>query len=475
MKLENLIALFVLSLASLLPSTSHAEPQELRLERIIHAATTYHPLIKASEADTEAAAGELLAAQGNFDLLAQAEMTQYASGAYDGTYYDTKIIKPLEFLGSTLIGGYREGSGQFPSYDDYYITDRDGEIRAGIEIPLLRNRATDKRRTQIAKSLYGNDIAKLSLDLRRLELARLAAFTYWEWVAARDKHRIYGKLLTVAQQRDTQLRKRDEAGDIARMDRVDNERQLLQRETQLLQAMRAIKKAEYDLSLFFRDTSGQMLSLEPYIPPTNHHELIIPQLTATPDSVIEGAYLLRPDLARIEGQLRQQELDKVQAENELLPKLDLKNYVSQEYGTAASKKDDVEYRVGLALEVPLQTRAQRGRINVHTAKINELTAQKTALRDKIKTDMLDALNALEIAKKRCLIARREHKIALELEEGERVKFSHGDSNLIFVNLREQTTADAAVREVDTILDFNRALAQYYAVRGVIPSEKQGAL
>ena len=49
------------------------------------------------------------------------------------------------------------------------------------------------------------------------------------------------------------------------------------------------------------------------------------------------------------------------------------------------------------------------------------------------------------------------------EQAERQRFDMGDSTMLFVNIREQGTFDAAIREVDALLDHHKALALYRAV------------
>jgi len=57
------------------------------------------------------------------------------------------------------------------------------------------------------------------------------------------------------------------------------------------------------------------------------------------------------------------------------------------------------------------------------------------------------------------------ELARELERGERKKFEAGDSTLFMVNLREQATADAAVRVVDGTADAYKAWLSYLAALG----------
>ncbi len=438
--------------------------ETLALEDVVGAAVQFHPLITAAIEERVGADGERLAAQGSFDRLIRGDFVDYATGGYSGTYYNMQAEQPFEFLGSKLVGGYRQSSGTFPIYDDYNNTNQEGEVRAGLEVPLLRDRDIDKRRALIQKSTVQQEVAGLSLNLRRIDLARAAGLAYWEWVAAHRKNRVFEKLLRVAKDRDAQLTRRASAGDIARFDQTDNERQVLQRESQLLSGQRALQKSEFELSFFYRDVDGKPRLVTSAHPPKLIPLLFPPGMNQVDDRVGE-AFLGRPELQRLTGLIQQQEVELALAENDLLPKLDLQSYVARDLGAGSSNRDETELKIGMMLEVPLQTRNQQGRIDQYSAKARELNAQAEALRDRIRVEVQDALNAIEISRERVDVARRELTLAEQLEEGERTKFQQGDSNLIFINLREQTTADAAIREIDTVLDFKRALVSYRAALG----------
>jgi hypothetical protein len=54
-----------------------------------------------------------------------------------------------------------------------------------------------------------------------------------------------------------------------------------------------------------------------------------------------------------------------------------------------------------------------------------------------------------------------------MEQAERTRLELGESTLLFVNLREQTAAEAAVREVDALGDYHKAVASLRAA-AVLP-------
>jgi outer membrane protein TolC len=59
------------------------------------------------------------------------------------------------------------------------------------------------------------------------------------------------------------------------------------------------------------------------------------------------------------------------------------------------------------------------------------------MRDRIGAEVRDIHSALRAAIARIDIAVSETELARTLEQGERDRFEHGDSNILFVNLREQ--------------------------------------
>ncbi|MBL8911575.1 MAG: TolC family protein, partial [Archangium sp.] len=103
-------------------------------------------------------------------------------------------------------------------------------------------------------------------------------------------------------------------------------------------------------------------------------------------------------------------------------------------------------------------RAPLGRIQSARALVARLDHQLRLARDRVKIEVGDAESALSAATQRVVLARQEVEVALELERGERKRFELGDSSLLFVNLREQTTAEARLREIDALLDVHRAVA-----------------
>jgi cobalt-zinc-cadmium efflux system outer membrane protein len=463
--------LSALLVSNLSPYTAVAEGKKLarvaeghgtlQLDQVLNATLAHHPSLQGELQERVAADADLLSARGAFDPSLKGDGFNYAAGGYSGTYGSAFVEQPLELYGSRVMGGYRIGNGTFPVYDDWYQTNSSGEAFVGVEVPLLRDGPTDRRRAQIGRSEAGIKIADAMVEQRRVELARAAALTYWDWTAARNKLSVYKKLLEVANERDRQIAQRVSKGDLPEFDRTDNQRAVLQRQQQLLSAERSVRSAEFMLALFFRDSSGQPRDVSgwqalPRIP--------IPLFVreASLDVPLKEALDSRPEFKSIAGQREQNHIELRLARNQILPRLDLRVFSSRDYGEGEEKRQDTELKGGLRVEVPLRTRTQEGRLDFFEAKQRKLDFTETFLKERIRADVQDALNAVEIARQRVEVAAQEVGAARDLAKGEAKRFELGDSNLIFVNLREQNSADAEVREIEALQDYQKAFVSFEA-------------
>lgn len=439
----------------------HAAPSILELDQVLDATMTHHPSLRGEMQERLAADADLLSARGAFDPMIKGEGLSYATGGYSGNYGGAYVEQPLELSGSRLFGGYRLGDGTFPTYDNIYETNSGGEAQFGVEVPLVRDGQVDRRRVNIGRSEAEQKIADARIEQRRIDLARAAALTYWDWTAARNKLEVFRRLLAVANERDKQIAERVKKGDLPEFDRVDNQRAVLQRQQQLLSAERQVRNSEFNLALFYRDDASQPRDISGFksLPRIPVPLFLIESDPAVP---LQEALSARPEFKSISGQREQNDLELRLARNQILPRLDLKVFAARDYGNGDARREDTELKGGLRIEIPLRTRTQEGRLDFFEAKQRKLEFTETFLKERIRADVQDVLNAVEIARKKVEVATLEVKASRELAEGELKRFNFGDSNLIFVNLREQNAADAEAREIEALQDYQKAFVAFEA-------------
>lgn len=451
--------------------SAHGAP--LSLEQIMSSIDSHYPLVMAALQDVEKSKGELKAAKGGFDTLLKSTYQVTPSGEYTNRYFDAVLEQPTTMWGARIFSGYRSGSGSFGPYDESLLTSRRGEWRAGLGLPLLRGGFTDERRVKVEVGEKRVEGSQAQFDLQRLEARRLASHRFYDWLASGEKLRIARMLLQLAIKRDQMMAHRVQKGDAAKIEQTDNQRSLLQREASQIAAERALEKAALELSLFYRDSSG--LPTVPSVDQLPSEGLTIPkqeemgsiekqlQQEVTEESNHWKDILERhPEVLRLKAQLAQNEVERQLSKNSILPKLDAELVASQDIDAGESRKGNPEYKAALKLEFPLLLRSGRGKFDVASAQVIKLNRQLDLARDRLLIALKDSLQAMRAARSRIRLTREEVDLSLKVEEAERVKFRQGDSNILTVNLRENSTADARIRAVDALADYYRARADFEA-------------
>lgn len=450
------------ALIALLFSRLALGAQPLQLNEVIGSVRNLYPLVIGATSDVEAARGEVTASEGAFDLNWKNRVSS-TSGYYENYRLDSMIEKPLGPWGASLFTGYRLGRGLFAVYDEKALTAASGEARVGFEISLWRNRPIDRRRTNLEKSKLALSAAEASAVQARVEAVRSASQRYWDWVAAGKRVSIFRALLAIAEARDEGLRERVRHGDVPEFERKDNERTILQRRAQLVTAERGVQQAAIELSLFLRDSAGNPREpKESELPDSITREGIRADWDLNHDTSL--ALQQRPELVRLGASREQSELESAWADNQLAPRLDLQVAASRDLDNSSFSRAGTELEAAVVLEIPLERRLALGRGQNARATRDRIEALERMLRDKIAAEVRDTHSALRAAVAKIEIAFSETELARKLEQGERERFEHGDSNILFVNLREQATADASTREVEALADYHKGVAQ---LRGVL--------
>lgn len=442
----------VLAMAAAPRAATAQEP--LTPQDVLRAVDRALPLIEQARRDVDAAAGDLVSARGAFDLSLSASGRRL-DGEYDNTRLSTMLEQPLTTWGATAYGGYRAGRGTFADYDGKADTTGGGEVLAGLEVPLLRGRAIDARRAGTASAELGVERATRQLDAVRLGHFTAALSSYWDWVAAGRQLAVARALLTLAEVRDTQLADAVALGQIAAIERTDNQRAIFQRRSALASAQRLFEQAAIDLSLYYRGPDGAPLrpSLD-RLPP-------LPATSAgvAPDESAEvaGALSRRPEVQARRLARDRQRVELRLAENTQLPTLDFFSEVGRE--RRESSKGGASFELGLTFSLPVQRRKAIGQTLKAQASLARADLDLRWAEDQVRADVQDALSAVRAAAAIREAVADEVAVARELERLERDKFDLGDSTQFLVNLRELAAADAAVRDIRAHTDYEKALAR----------------
>ncbi len=442
------------------PASQAAQP--LTRTELLGAVERALPLLERARQDVAIAEGELREARGAFDLSFKASATT-VRGFYDSERVSGRLEQPLATLGITTYGGYRLGRGVFAPYDGKSGTLSEGEFSGGLNLPLLRNRATDARRAAQQVTELGVEVASRGLDKARLSYFKQALSEYWDWVGAGQQTRVARDLLALAEARDQQLADAIALGQIPPVERTDNRRAILQRRSALFLAERQLQMKAIDLSLFLRAIDGS---------PERPGEQRLPELPGPsgqtePDEVesIRRALERRPELMALRLKRQQQEAELRLAENTVLPTLDLFSELSRDVGSGPASRAGEGFEAGVIFQVPFQRRKATGKVLQVRGKLATVDQDLRWAEDEIRAEVQDAISALRAARVVLDVVTEELTVARELESLERDRFTLGDSTQFLVNLREVATADAALREVRARADQQKALVAVEAATG----------
>lgn len=439
-------------------------PGTLQLEDVIASVYRAYPLLDAALRQRDIAAGNQLAAAGAFDVKITAGAEDQPLGFYETYRHNIKISQPL-YSGGEAFGMYRVGRGDFEPWYLNRQTNAGGEFKAGVSVPLSRNRSIDERRAAVWNTTYGRQLVEFEIQAELIDFVLQSSYAYWDWVAAGAKHQIAESLLDLARERNAGIERQVELGDKEPPVLQDNRRLIVSREAKLIEAGRKVQQTAVKLSLYYRAGDGR-----PEIPgPGQIPEFPAPEpvFEASIDGDIEVALDRRPELRVLNLMHRQLEVDYAQAHNEFRPAVDAILTGSQDVGAPTSfkqYKSPFELEAGLVIDLAVQRRKARGKMGAVQGKLAQLNAKRRITQDKIATEVQATYAALVAARERVVRARESVVLADQMAVIERRKFEVGEgtSDLFTVNLREQQAAEAAEVLVDTLLEAFRAQADYRA-------------
>lgn len=443
------------------PSAGPTQP--IGLEQVVAAIYQSYPLLQIAQRERNIAYGDNVTAQGEFDLKLKAETANTPEGFYETYRHGVGFDQPL-YGGGSVFGGYRVGRGSFEPWYLERQTNDGGELKLGLSVPLWQNRAIDERRAQLWRTAYGRDLVEPEIRTQLLLFIRDGSIAYWEWVGAGQQFHYAEQLLNLAQDRDSQLRRQVREGFRPESDLTDNERLIVSRRVKRLDTLRKLQTTAAKLSLYLRLPDGT-----PFVPPSDllpgtfpEPQPINPQLL---EQDIAFAQSRRPELQALDVVRQMLNVDLSQAQNLLQPELDAVVSNSKDLGGPTSSKRDkspYELEAGVYFSVPLQRRKALGKIAAIEGKLAQVSAKRQFAADKVSVEVRAAVIALDTAYQAIGQAREAVRLNEEMQQFELIRLEQGASDFLRLNLREQATFDARVAEVDALLRYFEAQAEYRA-------------
>ena len=447
-------------------ATPAAQPvtdvRQLSLEQVIDSVYRSYPMLQSALLSRNIAAGQQTGAWGAFDTKLKGASENGPVGFYETYRLSVGVVKPT-YWGGEVFGGYRIGRGDMQPWYQERVTDDGGEFKAGVQVPLARNRSIDDRRAELWKAGLERQLAEPDIQAQLIDFVRGGSYAWWDWVAAGEYHRIATRILTLAEDRTARVRSQVEAGFTDPPELTDNLRMVSIRQAKVADTRRKLQQTAAKLSIYLRDGEGRpLVPGEAQLPG-------FPQLSDQPVQELsaggEAALARRPELKLLDLLRRQVQIDYSNASNQLQPELNAVLWGSQDVGAAASSKgdkSDLEAEASLLLDVPVERRKARGKMTETQAKMSQLTAKRRLTADKITVDVQMAHAAIVSALEQVQETGEALRLAEDLAERERQNEEAGLSDMLKVALREQYAVESAEKNVDALQLYFHSLADFRA-------------
>ncbi len=431
---------------------------KLALEEVLKQTRTQAPKILMSLEKVISSQEKVKAARGNFDASIEGEYYNRREGYYPGKHYGAKVVKPLQFLGAKVYGGWRRSEGNFPAYEGERLTLDEGEVIAGLSFNLLRNFNIDKKRLKLGLSQLKLQESQWKNKETFMKLQKEASIAYWAWVAAGHMLKVAEDLLSLSVNRQDAFEKRIKKGDLAALYSVENRQYIVKRRSKVQKALADFQMAALYLSLYWRDNKGMpIVATLDQVPNLEDMELSsLRNKDLRIKDLINASFSLRSLGTQIEMANQSQEF----FDSRYLPDVKVKYEVLEDRGVGSKTLQGMDHKIVVGIEIPLEYNLIKGEARANQAKRRILKHEMRLLEDNLKVKVNQLRAKLDASIKIIKNAREEVSLGRQLEAGEKQKFRSGASDFFVVNLREQNTFDARLRQIEALFTYQETIAKY---------------
>ena len=437
------------------PSSQEPPRSVLTLNKVLAQVEQGHPLLQGTQTQKIVASGKLLKALGAFEpkLVNDWELERLA-GNTDTTSvgFNDTFVEFRHPWGVQGFAGFRAGMGNVKIAD--LAIDSSNQPLLGIVFPLLRGLVTNPAHAELKKSELATKQAQLEIQQTRQDLYRGAAMQYWNWVAAHQFVALQNKAVTVAVTRSRQLSRQAKTGARAEFDVIEANQEVQRRRAGLIKARRTLEREQLKLALFLWE-GGNPVVVRQFKPPDL--SLMQQRQISQREQDKKQAISVRPEIQLVHLEAKLNHIDLEVANNNFLPNLTAEAQPTRKPGEFVL---GLGYRFGVQMSLPFLQRHARGdRLQIE-GKAQRLRFMQQYRIQQVSLDVDNARSAVARARERIQVSLHAFDLAQALEKGERTRFRHGATSLVFVNLRERNVIQAAEEWIAALADYQKALAFY---------------
>lgn len=420
-----------------------------------------HPIVRQAKLLNELAKQELRIARGGFDPKLQAD---YQQKQFGGTEYYSLFgskLKVPTWLGE-IQGGYDRALGTYVNPENrIFPSETAGLTSIGINLPLGKGFIIDERRNTLKQARYFQDIADADKVKTINKILLSAAKDYWEWYFAFRRYNLIDYGVKLAQDRLNAVKVRVKMGELAAIDSIQALIIYQERQIDLRQAEVELINTKIIVSNYMWGTNETPLELADGVNPENfgYIQRFVDQKGL--EEMLEFAKENHPEIRKLVFKLKQLEVEERFQTNSLLPTLDVNYNLLQSF----QPKSDTyrfnlnnNYKLGINFEFPLFLRKERGKLAQVRIKQNQNNFELIQIRREIQNNVLTAYNELKNLEQLIRLTEIMVENYRILLDGERQRFSVGESNLFILNSQESKLIESQIKLESQKTKYEKARA-----------------
>ena len=309
---------------------------------------------------------------------------------------------------------------------------------------------------------------------------------YWDLAARKQDMGVAQKSLETAQALLDQVQAQYEVGVVSKVDVIEAEAGLADREFRLITAENAYQRSQdqlVDLVIGTGLRPGSDIAIDLTDSPEEYRKFAVDEEIA-----IARAYELRPELEVARKRIDQQDLQVKQAFNERLPQVDVVagygyNGLSgrarpgntQTTGRSFWDADDDffndrganNWRAGVAFSIPIGNTTGRSNYNIEKLELRRSEVSLVQTEQDIVVTVRDAVRTLAAALEGIEAADRGFAAAQEQLRAEQIRLEHGESTPFDVLQREESLVTAESQRIGALQTYHNSVVALDRAQGTI--------
>lgn len=401
----------------------------------------------------------------------------------------------VPYLGASVTAEFRSTSTKTRSTIQQLSAQFDSSFFVTARVPVARDLIWNSAWTNVKTSSLAYEQSAASFQQSLMDIVQSTVNRYWDLVAARDRVRVAQKSLETARALLEQTKTQFEVGVVSRVEVVESEAGVAERESDLIRDANTYRRAQDQL---VNAVLGTELAATTEI-----------QLVPTEDPAVESdrdvnlaeavrtAFLKRPELAQATNEIDQGEIALKFAKNQRLPQLDAEvrfgyvgisgrqnpnfrpfdptapipnvptagpNNASEDFFQSDGSEN---YSARGIFSIPVPNTLGRKRVKQREFELRRAQSRRKRSEQVIILEVRDAARTLLSSAQGIDAAERRRLSAEEQLRAERIRLEHGESTPFEVLQREEKLVEAENLKIVALQTYRAAEVALDRAQGTI--------